>query len=81
MAFYILSTLFMNNIIIIFVITMLLATLDFWVVKNVSKRILLTQKCGDVINTQQARRSEWNETRDLLGFNTEPVDFENPTTC
>ena len=33
---------------------------------------LLTQKCDDVINTQQARRSEWNKTRDLLGFNTEP---------
>ena len=42
---------------------------------------LLTQKCGDVINTQQAGRSEWNETRDLLGFNTEPADSENPTTC
>ena len=54
MAFYILSTLFVNNIVIIFVITVLLATLDFWVVKNVSGRILLTQKCGDVINTQQA---------------------------
>jgi len=33
---------------------------------------VLTQKCDDVINTQQARRSEWNKTRDLLGFNTEP---------
>ena len=36
---------------------------------------LLTQKCGDVINTQQARRSEWNETRDLLGFNTRTIGF------
>ena len=42
---------------------------------------LLTQKYDDVINTQQARRSEWNETRDLLGFNTKPADSENPTTC
>ena len=42
---------------------------------------MLTQKCGDVINTQQAGRSEWNETRDLLGFNTEPADYENSTTC
>ena len=43
--------------------------------------LLLTQKCGDVINTQQAGRSKWNKTRDLLGFNTEPADSENPTTC
>ena len=42
---------------------------------------MLTQKCGDVINTQQARGSKWNETRDLLGFNTEPADSENPTMC
>ena len=43
--------------------------------------ILLTQKCGDEINKQQAKRSEWNETRDLLGFNTELADSENPTMC
>jgi len=42
---------------------------------------VLTQKCGDVINTQQARRFEWNETRDLLSFNTKPADSENPMTC
>ena len=42
---------------------------------------VLTQKCGDVINTQQARRSKWNKTRDLLGVNTEPADSENPTMC
>ena len=42
---------------------------------------VLTQKYGDMINTQQAGTSEWNETRDLLGFNTEPADSENPTTC
>ena len=47
---------------------------------DLSKSVL-TQKCGDVINTQQAERSKWNETRDLLGFNTEPVDSENPMTC
>ena len=29
--------------------------------------LLLTQKYGDVINTQKAGESEWNETRDLLG--------------
>ena len=42
---------------------------------------VLTQKYGDVINTQQAGGSEWNETRDLLGFNIEPADSEKPTTC
>ena len=47
---------------------------------NTGKSVL-TQKCDDVINTQQAGRSEWNETRDMLGFNTEPADSENPTTC
>ena len=45
------------------------------------QKSVLTQKYGDVINTQQDRRSEWNETRDLLGFNTEPADSENPMTC
>ena len=29
-----------------------------------------------MINTQQARGSEWNETRDIFGFNTEPADSE-----
>ena len=43
--------------------------------------VLLTQKYGDVINTQQAERYKWNEIRDLLDFNTEPADSENPTTC
>jgi len=41
LAFYMLSALFMNNFIIIFVITVRLAALDFWVVKNVSGRILV----------------------------------------
>ena len=27
-----------------------------------------------MINAQQAKRSKWNETRDLFGFNTEPAD-------
>ena len=39
---------------------------------------VLTQKYGDVINTQQARRSEWNKTRDLLGFNIESADSKKP---
>ena len=43
--------------------------------------VLLTQKCGDVINTQQARRSKWNKTRDLLGFNIEPADSKNSSMC
>ena len=42
---------------------------------------VVTQKYGDAINTQQAGRSKQNETRDLLGFNIESADSENPTTC
>jgi hypothetical protein len=41
LAFYILSALFVDNFVIIFVVTVLLAALDFWVVKNVSGRILV----------------------------------------
>ncbi|KAK6787890.1 hypothetical protein RDI58_016415 [Solanum bulbocastanum] len=41
LAFYILSALFVDSFVIIFVITVLLAALDFWVVKNVSGRILV----------------------------------------
>ncbi|KAI3445445.1 hypothetical protein Pfo_002110, partial [Paulownia fortunei] len=40
LAFYILSALFVDSFVIIFVVTVLLAALDFWVVKNVSGRIL-----------------------------------------
>ena len=42
---------------------------------------VLHKKCGNMINTQQVGRSEWNETRNLLDFNTEPADSKNPTTC
>ncbi|GKD00814.1 Golgi apparatus membrane protein-like protein ECHIDNA [Tanacetum coccineum] len=41
LAFYILSALFFDSFVIIFVVTVLLAALDFWVVKNVSGRILV----------------------------------------
>ena len=41
LAFYILSSLFFNSFVIIFVVTVFLAALDFWVVKNVSGRILV----------------------------------------
>lgn len=41
LAFYILFSLFVKSFVIIFVITVLLAALDFWVVKNVSGRILV----------------------------------------
>ncbi|CAL1407723.1 unnamed protein product [Linum trigynum] len=34
LAFYIFSALFINNYVIIFLVTVLLAALDFWVVKN-----------------------------------------------
>ena len=42
---------------------------------------VLAQKYGDAVNTQQAEWSEWNEIRDLLGFNIGPVDSENPMVC
>ncbi|XP_076910044.1 Golgi apparatus membrane protein-like protein ECHIDNA [Bidens hawaiensis] len=41
LAFYILSALFSDSFVIIFVVTVLLSALDFWVVKNVSGRILV----------------------------------------
>ena len=50
MAFYILSTLFFDSFVIIFVVTVLLAALDFWVVKNVSGRILVGLRWWNEIN-------------------------------
>ncbi|KAH0988861.1 hypothetical protein GBA52_000344 [Prunus armeniaca] len=50
LAFYILSTLFFDNFVIIFVVTVLLAALDFWVVKNVSGRILVGLRWWNEIN-------------------------------
>ncbi|KAE9446646.1 hypothetical protein C3L33_21420, partial [Rhododendron williamsianum] len=41
LAFYILSALFVNSFVIIFVITVLLAALDFWVVKNAAAWLVL----------------------------------------
>ncbi|XP_057962627.1 Golgi apparatus membrane protein-like protein ECHIDNA isoform X1 [Malania oleifera] len=52
LAFYILSALFFDSFVIIFVVTVLLAALDFWVVKNVSGRILVGLRW-------------WNEVNDL----------------
>ncbi|CAJ1869881.1 unnamed protein product [Sphenostylis stenocarpa] len=52
LAFYILSALFIDNFVIIFVTTVFLAALDFWVVKNVSGRILVGMRW-------------WNEIDDL----------------
>lgn len=52
MTFYILFSLFIDNFVIIFVVTVLLAALDFWVVKNVSGRILVGLRW-------------WNEIDDL----------------
>ncbi|XP_031266450.1 Golgi apparatus membrane protein-like protein ECHIDNA isoform X1 [Pistacia vera] len=50
LAFYILSTLFFDSFVIIFVVTVLLAALDFWVVKNVSGRILVGLRWWNEIN-------------------------------
>ncbi|KAG8045375.1 hypothetical protein GUJ93_ZPchr0008g11582 [Zizania palustris] len=52
LAFYILSALFVNNFVIIFVITVLLAALDFWVVKNVSGRILVGLRWWNEIDNE-----------------------------
>lgn len=50
LAFYILSALFFDSFVIIFVVTVLLAALDFWVVKNVSGRILVGLRWWNEIN-------------------------------
>ncbi|CAM8894634.1 unnamed protein product [Rhodiola kirilowii] len=50
LAFYILSALFFDSFVIIFVVTVLLASLDFWVVKNVSGRILVGMRWWNEIN-------------------------------
>ncbi|KAJ8439227.1 hypothetical protein Cgig2_030162 [Carnegiea gigantea] len=52
LAFYILSALFIESFVIIFVVTVFLAAIDFWVVKNVSGRILVGLRW-------------WNEVNDL----------------
>ncbi|XP_058213908.1 Golgi apparatus membrane protein-like protein ECHIDNA isoform X2 [Rhododendron vialii] len=52
LAFYILSALFFNSFVIIFVTTVLLAALDFWVVKNVSGRILVGLRWWNEINDE-----------------------------
>ncbi|WRX08915.1 Golgi apparatus membrane protein TVP23-like - like 1 [Theobroma cacao] len=52
LAFYLLSALFTDSFVIIFVITVVLAALDFWVVKNVSGRILVGLRWWNEINDQ-----------------------------
>lgn len=51
-AFYILFSLFVDSFVIIFVVTVLLAALDFWVVKNISGRILVGLRWWNEINEQ-----------------------------
>ncbi|KAJ7296149.1 hypothetical protein O6H91_02G000100 [Diphasiastrum complanatum] len=51
-AFYILCSFFINSFIIQFVVTVFLAALDFWVVKNVSGRILVGLRWWNEINDQ-----------------------------
>ena len=50
LAFYILSALFVSSFVIIFVVTVLLAALDFWVVRNVSGCILVGLRWWNEIN-------------------------------
>ena len=57
LAFYILSTIFIDNFVIIFVVTVFLAALDFWVVKNVSGRILVGLRWWNEIN--DLGESDW----------------------
>ena len=52
LAFYILSTLFVDSFVIIFVVTVVLAALDFWVAKNISGRILVGLRWWNEINEQ-----------------------------
>ncbi|XP_020590652.1 Golgi apparatus membrane protein-like protein ECHIDNA [Phalaenopsis equestris] len=52
LAFYILSAIFFSSFVIIFVVTVFLAALDFWVVKNVSGRILVGLRWWNEINEQ-----------------------------
>ncbi|KAK8976039.1 hypothetical protein V6N11_025538 [Hibiscus sabdariffa] len=52
LAFYMLSTLFADSFVIIFVVTVVLAALDFWVVKNVSGRILVGLRWWNEIEEQ-----------------------------
>lgn len=52
LAFYILSTLFVDSFVIIFVVTVVLGALDFWVVKNISGRILVGLRWWNEINEQ-----------------------------
>ncbi|EFJ28157.1 hypothetical protein SELMODRAFT_146417 [Selaginella moellendorffii] len=51
-AFYILCSFFVSSFIIQFVVTVLLAALDFWVVKNVSGRILVGLRWWNEIDDQ-----------------------------
>lgn len=57
LVFYILSTLFFKNFVVIFVITVVLCALDFWVVKNVSGRILVGLRWWNEID--EAGESVW----------------------
>ncbi|CAA3023412.1 Golgi apparatus membrane ECHIDNA [Olea europaea subsp. europaea] len=50
LAFYMLSAFFVDSFVIIFVVTVLLSALDFWVVKNVSGRILVGLRWWNEIN-------------------------------
>ncbi|KAK8968748.1 Golgi apparatus membrane protein-like protein ECHIDNA [Platanthera guangdongensis] len=52
LTFYILSALFFSSFVIIFVVTVFLAALDFWVVKNLSGRILVGLRWWNEINEQ-----------------------------
>ena len=83
LAFYILSTLFFDSFVIIFVVTVLLAALDFWVVKNVSGRILVGLRWWNEIN--DLGESVWkfeclDQEVSFLHYNTINLYFLGPTT-
>ncbi|KAL2632043.1 hypothetical protein R1flu_016729 [Riccia fluitans] len=52
LVFYIVLASFINNFIIVFVITVFLIALDFWVVKNVSGRLLVGLRWWNEINEE-----------------------------
>jgi hypothetical protein len=52
LAFYILCSIFVQNFVIQFVVTVLLIALDFWTVKNVSGRILVGLRWWNEVSDQ-----------------------------
>ncbi|CAL5328544.1 unnamed protein product [Camellia sinensis] len=74
LAFYILPALFVDSFVIIFVVTVLLAALDFWVVKNVSGRILIGLRWWNEIMDEG--ESDQDQDHDFWVENSEWNDWQ-----